>query len=102
MYYVKDGVVYKIFNIEIDMEEPVFMGMKLYQDIAQRLMAHNVTTSQPIINEYPGDDELVKLVIHIGNPDNPETVCLANVKKALEGLLDNYPCYTGIRITTSR
>jgi len=97
--YVKDGIVYKIINIELDMIQPVFMGKELYQDIAQRLVAHNVTTSQPIVNEYPGNDRLASLVVHVSNQDNPENVRLANVKKALDGLLDKYQCYSGIRIS---
>jgi hypothetical protein len=97
--YVKDGIVYKIINIELDMKEPVFIGMELYQDIAHRLIAHKITTSQPIINEYPGNDRIASLAIHVSNQDKPENVRLVNVKKALDGLLDNYQCYSGIRIT---
>jgi hypothetical protein len=99
--YVKGGVVYKLINIELDMPEPVFMGMKLYQDIARRLIDHKITTSEPIINEYPGNDTIVSLVIHISNEENPENMRLVHVKKALDGLLDGYPCYTGMRITVS-
>jgi hypothetical protein len=102
MYYVKDGIVYKVFNIELDMKEPVYVGKKLYQDIAQRLMDHEIATAQPIINEFPGDENITNLVVHVGSKENPENVRLANVKKALEGLLEDYPCYTGIRILLSK
>ncbi len=97
--YVKDGIVYKLINIEIDMEEPVFSGRKLYQDIAERLIAYNISTSQPIVNEYPGSDEMVNLVVHISNQENPEMMRLSKVKEALNGLLDNYPYYSGMRIS---
>lgn len=97
--YVKDGIVYKLINIEIDMAEPVFSGRKLYQDIADRLIAHKISTSQPIVDEYPGNDEIVNLVVHVSNQENPEMLRLSNVKKALDGLLDNYDYYSGIRIS---
>lgn len=97
--YVKDGAVYKIIEIELDMKEPVFMGKELYQDIARRLIDHKITTSEPIINEYPGDDKIVNLSIHVSNQDNPENVRLVNVKKALDDLLDHFQCYSGIRIS---
>lgn len=97
--YIKDGIVYKQLNIELDMKEPKYIGKPLYQDIARRLIAHKVIESEPMINEFPGDDKIVSVFVHICNPDNPENLRLANVKKALEGLIDNYPCYSGMRIT---
>lgn len=102
MYFVKNGVVYKIFNIELDMKEPAYVGVKLYQDITARLIAHNITSAQPVISEYPCDEHTVTLVVHVSTEDYPENVRLANVKKALEGLLDDYPCYSGIRISLSK
>lgn len=102
MYYVKNGVVFKVFNIELDMEEPVYVGRKLYDDIARRLMDYGIATEQPAISEYTEDEKMANLVVPIGNKDNPENVRLVNVKEALEGLLDDYPCYTGMRISLSK
>ncbi len=51
---------------------------------------------------YPADNKQVfGFDIHLGNPKNPSTINLANVEKALEGLVDQFDDYSEMQIRLS-
>jgi len=92
---------YKIFSVEVVTKEPVETNMELYKEIAHRLFQNKVISNINIDNNkaYISDDkQKFGFNLHLGNPNNPLTVNLANVEKALDGLLNGFEDYSEMQI----
>ncbi len=95
---------YKIFTIELVTKDPVNTNMELFKEIAHRLFQNKVISNININNNkvYHADNKQVfGFDVHLGNPKNPSTINLANVEKALEGLVDQFDDYSEMQIRLS-
>ena len=95
---------YKIFTIELVTKDPVNTNMELFKEIAHRLFQNKVISNININNNkvyHVDGKQIFGFDIHLGNPKNPLTVTLANVEKALEGLVDQFDDYSEMQIKLS-
>ncbi|WP_378953846.1 hypothetical protein [Pelosinus sp. sgz500959] len=92
---------YRIFSVEIVTKEPVDTNMELFKEIASRLFVNKIISNINIGNNkayHSNDKQIFGFELHLGNAKNPATVDLTNVKKALEGLLDQFEDYSEMQI----
>jgi len=95
------GEAYKIFSVEIVTKEPVNTNMELYKEIAHRLFQNKVISNINIGNNKAynvNDRQIFGFELHLGNENNPLTVTLMNVEKALNGILDQFEDYSEMQI----
>ena len=92
---------YKIFSVEIVTKESVNTNMELYKEIAHRLFQNKVISNINIDNNkaYNSEDrQKFAFDLHLGNTKDPLAVNIANVEKALDGLLDGFADYSELQI----
>jgi len=91
----------KIFSVELITKEPVTTNVELYKEIAQRLFQNKIISNINIANNkaYNSNDlQKFGFDLHLSNTNNPLTVNVDNVEKALAGLLDNFEDYSEMKI----
>lgn len=91
----------KIFSVELITKEAVTTNMELYKEIAQRLFQNKIISNINIANNKAynsNDKQKFGFDLHLSNTNNPLAVNLANVEKALAGLLDNFEDYSEMQI----
>ncbi|QDR82730.1 hypothetical protein [Sporomusa termitida] len=91
----------RIFSIEIVTQEPVSNNMDLYKEIAHRLFQNKVISLINVGNNrafVANDKQIFGFELHLTNRHNPAAVTLANVKKALAGLLTQFEGYSEMQI----
>jgi hypothetical protein len=92
---------YKIFSIELVTKESVNTNMELFKEIAHRLFQNKIISNINIDNNRiynVNDKQMFGFDLHLGNTKNPLTVNLANVEKALDGLLDQFENYSELKV----
>ena len=92
---------YRIFSVELITKEPVTTNMDLFKEIATRLFKNKVISNINIDNNkayHINDKQIFGFHLHLGNTNNPLTITLANVEKALEGVLENFADYSEMQI----
>lgn len=92
---------YRIFSVELITKEPVTANMDLFKEIAQRLFQNKVISNINIDNNkayHINDKQMFGFHLHLGNTNNPLTVNLDNVEKALTGILDHFEDYSEMQI----
>ncbi|MEG6586611.1 hypothetical protein [Dendrosporobacter sp. 1207_IL3150] len=97
-------ITYKIFSVEIDTKDPVSTNMKLYEEIANRLFQNKVISNINIGNNRAyiiEERQVFGFDMHLGNKNNPQTVSLVNVEKALNGVLESFKDYKEMKISLS-
>lgn len=91
----------RIFSIEIVTPEPVSNNMDLYKEIAHRLFQNKVISLINVGNNraYAANDkQIFGFELHLTNRHNPAAVTLANVEKALAGILTQFEGYSELQI----
>lgn len=92
---------YRIFSVELVTKEPVTTNMELFKEIAHRLFQNKIISNINIDNNkayHINDKQIFGFDLHLGNTNNPLTVNLVNVEKALDGLLDHFEDYSELQI----
>ena len=92
---------YKIFSIELVTKESVNTNMELFKEIAHRLFQNKVISNINIDNNRiynANDKQMFGFDLHLGNTKDPLTVNLANVEKALDGLLGHFENYSELKV----
>lgn len=92
---------YRIFSVELITKEPVTTNMDLFKEIATRLFQNKVISNINIDNNkayHINDKQMFGFHLHLGNTHNPLTITLANVEKALDGLLEKFEDYSEMQI----
>ncbi|HWR39989.1 MAG TPA: hypothetical protein VN611_10855 [Patescibacteria group bacterium] len=95
----------RIFSVEIVTQEPVSNNMDLYKAIAHRLFQNKVISLINVGNNrayVENDQQIFGFELHLTNRHNPAEVTLANVGKALEGLLSQFEGYSDIQIKQAK
>ncbi|MDF2633351.1 MAG: hypothetical protein K0R78_225 [Pelosinus sp.] len=95
---------YKIFSIELATKESVNTNMELFKEIAHRLFQNKVISNINIDNNRIyniNGKQMFGFDLHLGNTKNPLTVNLANVEKALDGLLDHFENYSEMNVKSN-
>ena len=94
----------RIFSVEIVTQEPVSNNMDLYKEIAHRLFQNKVISLINVGNNRAyvvNDKQIFGFELHLTNRHNPADVTLANVEKALQGLLTQFEGYSEMQIKLS-
>ncbi|GMA99350.1 hypothetical protein [Pelosinus sp. IPA-1] len=92
---------YRIFSVELITKEPVNTNMELFKEIAHRLFQNKVISNINIDNNKAynvNGKQMFGFDLHLGNTNNPLTVNLENVEKALNGLLAQFVDYSEMQI----
>jgi len=92
---------YRIFSVELVTKESVTTNMELFKEIAHRLFQNKIISNINIDNNkayHNKDKQMFGFHLHLGNTNNPLTINLANVEKALDGLLEKFEDYSEMRI----
>lgn len=92
---------YRIFSVELITKEPVTTDMELFKEIATRLFQNKVISNINIDNNrayHTNDKQMFGFHLHLGNTNNPLTINLANVEKALDSILDHFKDYSEMQI----
>lgn len=101
--YIKDGILFRIFTVELTTKEPIFHSNALYTDITA-LLKQQVNAKVPITfdNErnYSGSEGMhYRFDIHVGSQITPEKVRLNKVEDALLAILAKHQVYKSIKIS---
>ena len=91
----------KIFSVELITKEPVATNMELFKEIAKRLFQNKVISNINISNNKSysiNEEQKFAFDLHLSNEKNPLTVNIANVEKALVGILDHFEDYSDLKI----
>lgn len=78
--------------------------MDLYKEVAQRLFQNKVISLINVGNNrayVANNKQIFGFDLHLTNRHNPADVTLANVEKALEGLLTQFEGYSELQIKLS-
>lgn len=91
----------RIFAVELVTKEPVNTNMELFKEIAHRLFQNKIISNINIGNNKAyniNDKQIFGFELHLSNTNNPLSVNLGNVEKALDGLLDHFEDYSEIKL----
>lgn len=92
----------RVFSVEIVTQNPVDNNMDLYKEIARRLFENKVISLINVGNNRAyvvNEKQIFGFDLHLTNRHNPDTVTLANVEHALQGLLSHFKEYSDMQIT---
>lgn len=92
---------YRIFSVELVTTEAVNTNMDLFKEISRRLFQNKVISNININNNriyHVNEKQMFGFDLHLGNTNNPLSVNLENVEKALDGLLNGFEKYSEMKI----
>ncbi|SCM81068.1 conserved hypothetical protein [uncultured Sporomusa sp.] len=95
------NAAFTIFSVEIVTKEPVSTNTELYKEMARRLFQNKVISNLHVGNNKAytiNDRQIFGFDLHLANANNPLTVTLANIEKALSGVLDDFEDYDELKI----